>query len=147
MARWSVGPDGQPRIVLGLAPSLWVAIITVLAGGGTAYGTLATEGYVDAKVESLSAKLETMAAKQGETAEAVAAVKAQADIMVRLGTAQYAREERRQAAEDWEARARTARRERAPDPEPPKPGPAAQMARKLNVDPDNPLMGMPAPDG
>ena len=146
--RWSVGPDGKPRIVLGLPPAQWVAVITVLMGGGTAYGTLATEGYVNAKVEGLAAKLAIMATKQGETAEAVAAVKAQTDIMVRLGTAQYAREERRHTADAYALEVRQARRRRAPEPPAPTAdGPAAQMARKLKVDPDRPLQGIAIPDG
>ena len=87
-----------------------------------------------------------MATKQGETAEAVAAVKAQTDIMVRLGTAQYAREERRHAADAYAEEVRLARRKRAPEPAEPKPdGPAAQMARKLNVNPDDPLQGIAIP--
>ncbi len=141
-----MGPDGRRRIVMGLQPNQWVAIIALLTGGGTAYGSLATEGYVNAKMEGLAAKLEVMVEKQSETAEAVAAVKGQTDIMVRLGTAQYAREERRQAAEAYALEVRTARRKRAPAPDAPKPnGPAAKMARKLNVDPDDPLQGVQLP--
>lgn len=148
MARWSMGPSGQPRIIMGMSPNQWVVIIGLLTGGGTAYGELATEDYVNVKVDTLVAEMKAMAKAQADTGKDVAAVKAQTDIMVRLGTAQYAREERRQAAEAYAEEVRTARRRRVPEPQPPTPdGPAAKMARRLKVDPDNPLQGVPMPDG
>ena len=148
MARWSVGPNGQRRIVMGLTPNHWVVLIGILTGGGTAYGSLATEEYVNTKVDSLAVEMKAMAKAQADTAKDVAAVKAQADIMVRLGTAQYAREERRHAAEAYEAEVRHAKRRRMPEPARPRPnGPAAKAARRLKVDPDDPLQGVPMPDG
>lgn len=129
-----------------MRPAQWVAVVTLLTGGGTAYGSLATEGYVNGKMESLGAKIEALVSQQAKTAQNVAAVKAQTDIMVRLGAAQYAREERQAAAAAYAQEVRLARRRRAPEPEPPAPnGPAAQMVRKLKVDPDDPLRGVSIP--
>ncbi len=119
-----------------------MALIAVLTGGGTGYASLASTEYVDKKVEAVAPKMEALQTAQEGLGRDVAEMKGTLNMIVRLSTAQHARDERREATAAYEREARAARRRRQPEPPRRPPGPAAKTARRLKVDPDNPLHGL-----
>lgn len=142
MARWSTGVDGQRRIVAGLTPSQWMAAIAILTGGGTGYASLSSTEYVDKGDAAIVAQVKAVETAQEALGRDVSEIKGTLDIIVRLNTAQHAREERRMDAEVWKREARAARRRRQPEPPAPRVGPAARTAKRMQVDPDDPLHGL-----